>query len=186
MSVRNHPDKKQNYGVKKMNKKKTVFVVQSAVIAALYAGLTYTASMLNVAYGSIQFRFSEALTILAAISPAAIPGLTIGCFLGNITSPYGLIDIVCGTLATFIAAILSYRTRNIKIKKLPLLSAFFPVIANAVIIGIEITVFMPEGFRLQAFLINALQIAIGQFLMCYGLGLPLYNVLKNTKLDKMI
>ena len=169
-----------------MNKKKTVFVVQSAVIAALYAGLTYAASILNVAYGSIQFRFSEALTILAAISPAAVPGLTIGCFLGNITSPYGIIDIICGTLATLIAAILSYKTRNVKIKGLPLLSAFFPVIANAIIVGIEITVFMPDGFKMQAFLINALQIAIGQFLMCYGLGLPLYKVIKNTKLDKMI
>ncbi len=169
-----------------MNKKKTIFVVQSAVIAALYAGLTYAASMLNLAYGSIQFRFSEALTILAAISPAAIPGLTVGCFLGNITSPYGIIDIICGTLATFIAAILSYKTQNVKFKGLPLLSAFFPVIANAVIVGIEITVFMPEGFKLQAFLINALQIAIGQFIMCYGLGLPLYKVIKSTKLDKMI
>ena len=169
-----------------MNKKKTVFVVQSAVIAALYAGLTYAASMLNLAYGSIQFRFSEALTILGAISPAAIPGLTIGCFLGNITSPYGIIDIICGTLATFIAAILSYKTRNIKFKDFPLLSAFFPVIANAIIVGIEITIFMPEGFKLQAFLINAMQIAIGQFAMCYGLGLPLYKVIRKTKLDKMI
>ena len=168
------------------NKKKTIFVVQSAVIAALYAGLTYAASMLNIAYGPIQFRFSEALTILAAISPAAIPGLTIGCFLGNITSPYGMIDILCGTAATFIAAVLSYKTRNIRLKKLPLLSAFFPVLTNAVIIGLEITLFMPEGFKFQAFLINAVQIAIGQLLMCYGLGLPLYNVLKKTKLDKKL
>ena len=168
------------------NKKKTTFVVQSAVIAALYAGLTYAASMLNLAYGSIQFRFSEALTILATISPAAIPGLTVGCFLGNITSPYGLIDIICGTIATLLAAILSYKTRNIKFKDLPLLSAFFPVIANAIIVGIEITIFMPEGFKLQVFLINALQIAVGQLVMCYGLGLPLYNVIKKTKLDKKL
>ncbi len=166
------------------NKKKTFFVVQSSIIAALYAGLTYAASMLNVAYGPIQFRFSEALTILAAIFPAAIPGLTIGCFLGNITSPYGIIDVICGTLATFLASVLSYKTRNIKFKNLPLVSAFFPVITNAVIIGLEITLFMPEGFMLQSFLINAAQIAIGQLVMCYGLGLPLYNVIKKTKLDK--
>ena len=98
-----------------MNKKRTMFIVESAVIAALYAGLTYAASMLNLAYGSIQFRFSEALTILACLTPAAIPGLTIGCFLGNITSPYGLVDIVCGTLATFLAAVLSYTTRKVTI-----------------------------------------------------------------------
>ena len=169
-----------------MNKKKTMLVVESSVIAALYAGLTYAASMLNLAYGSIQFRFSEALTILACLTPSAIPGLTIDCFLGNITSPYGLIDIVCGTLATFLAAILSYATRNVTVKKIPLLSPVFPVLTNAIIVGIEITLFMPEGFKLQAFLINAMQIAIGQLVMCYGLGLPLYNVIRKTKLYKMI
>ncbi len=169
-----------------MNKKRTMFIVESAVIAALYAGLTYAASMLNLAYGSIQFRFSEALTILACFTPAAIPGLTIGCFLGNITSPYGIIDIVCGTFATFLAAVLSYTTRKVTIKKLPLLSPLFPVLTNAVIVGIEITLFMPEGFKIQAFLINAMQIAIGQLLMCYGLGLLLYNVIKKTKIDKRI
>lgn len=169
-----------------MNKRKTVFVVQSAVIAALYAGLTYVASILNLAYGSVQFRFSEALTILAAISPAAIPGLTVGCFLGNITSPYGIIDIICGTLATLISSIFSYKTRNIKIKDLPLLSAFFPVISNAIIVGIEITIFMPEGFKLKAFFVNALQIAVGQLLMCYGLGIPLFKAIRKTNLDKKI
>ncbi len=167
-----------------MNNKKTGFIVKAAVIAALYAGLTYAAGLLNLAYGGIQFRFSEALTILAALSPAAIPGLTIGCFLGNITSPYGLVDIICGTLATFIAAVLSYWTRKVKFKDLPLLSAIFPVITNAIIIGLEITLFMPEGFKMQAFLITAGQIALGQLVMCYGLGIPLYKVIKKTNLDK--
>ncbi|MBR5321586.1 MAG: QueT transporter family protein, partial [Clostridia bacterium] len=131
------------------NKKKTMFIVESAVIAAIYAGLTYLAGIFGVAYGGIQFRFSEALTILAVFSPAAIPGLTIGCFLGNITSPYGIVDVICGTLATLIAAVLSYKTRNIKFKDLPLLSAIFPVIANAIIVGLEITLFMPEGFAFK-------------------------------------
>lgn len=166
--------------------KKTVFVVQAAVIAALYAGLTLAASLLNLAYGGIQFRFSEALTILAAFSPAAIPGLTIGCFLGNITSPYGIVDIVCGTLATLIAAVLSYWTRNVKFKDLPLLSAIFPVLTNAVIIGLEITLFMPDGFKFEAFLITAAQVGIGELVICYGLGIPLYKVIKKTKLDKYL
>lgn len=169
-----------------MNNKKTVFVVQAAVIAALYAGLTYAASLLNLAYGGIQFRFSEALTILAAFSPAAIPGLAIGCFLGNITSPYGIVDIVCGTLATLIAAVLSYWTRNVKLKDLPLLSAIFPVITNAIIIGLEITLFMPEGFKFEAFLITAVQVGLGELVICYGLGIPLYKVIKKTKLDRYL
>lgn len=169
-----------------MNNKKTMFIVKSAIIGAIYAGLTYFAAVLNVAYGGIQFRFSEALTILAAFSPAAIPGLTIGCFLGNITSPYGIVDIICGTLATLIAAILSCRTRNIKFKDLPLLSAFFPVISNAIIIGLEITLFMPEGFKLEMFLITAAQVGIGELVMCYGLGIPLYKIMKKRKLDKKL
>ncbi len=168
------------------NKKKTMFVVEAAVIAAIYAGLTYFAAILNVAYGGIQFRFSEALTILSVFSPAAIPGLTIGCFLGNITSPYGLIDIICGTLATLIAAVLSYKTRNIKFKDLPLISAFFPVIANAIIVGLEITLFMPEGFKFEAFLISAFQVGFGELVICYGLGIPLHKVIKKTKLDKKL
>ena len=169
-----------------MNKKKTVFIVESAVIAAIYAGLTYFAAILNVAYGGIQFRFSEALTILAVFTPAAIPGLTIGCFLGNITSPYGIIDIICGTLATLIAAVLSYKTRNIKFKDFPLLSAIFPILSNAIIIGLEITLFMPEGFAFKAFFISAFQVGFGELVMCYGLGIPLYKVIKRTRIDKRL
>lgn len=167
-----------------MNKKKTLFIVRAAVIAAIYAGLTYLSSVFGIAYGPIQFRFSEALTILPAFSPAAIPGLTIGCFLGNITSPYGLVDIVCGTAATLVAAVLSYLTRKVKFKNLPVFSALFPVIANAIIVGIEITWFMPEGFKIQAFLINALQVGLGELVVCYGLGLPLYKFIEKTKLNK--
>ncbi len=167
-----------------MNKKKTVFIAQSAIIAAFYAGLTYFAAILNVAYMGVQFRFSEALTILGALTPAAIPGLTIGCFLGNISSPYGIVDIICGTLATLIAAVLSYKTRNIKFKGLPLLSAIFPVISNAIIVGLEITLFMPEGFKFEAFLVSAFQVGFGELVMCYGLGIPLYKIIKNSRFDK--
>lgn len=167
-----------------MNKKKTVFIVQSAVIAAIYAALTYAAALAGLAYGSIQFRFSEALTILASLTPAAIPGLTIGCFLGNITSPYGMVDIICGTLATLIAAVCSYYTRKITVKGMPLISALFPVITNAIIVGLEITFFMPEGFKFSAFLIAAAEVGAGELVMCYGLGIPLFAALKKTGADK--
>ena len=89
-----------------MKNKKVYSLVSGAVIAALYAALTYVASSVGLAYGAVQFRFSEALTVLAALTPAAIPGLTIGCFLANLGSPYGIVDIVCGTLATLVAAFL--------------------------------------------------------------------------------
>ncbi len=169
-----------------MKKNKTVALVQSAVIGAIYASLTLVSSMMNLAFGGIQFRFSEALTVLAVFSPTSIWGLTIGCLLGNITSPYGIIDIICGTIATLIASILSYKARNIKIFDLPILSMLFPVITNAVIVGVEVTFFLPEGFSIWGFLITALQITVGELVMCVGLGIPLYKVMKKTKLDKRI
>ncbi len=165
-----------------MNKKKTAFIVEAAIISAIYVCLTYLSSFLGIAYGNIQFRFSEAMTILPVLTPAAIPGLTIGCFLSNLSSPYGIVDIICGTAATLLAAILSYCTRKIRIKDLPILSSFFPVIANSTIIGLEITILMPEGFKLNAFLLFALQIAIGETAMCVGLGLPLYSTTKKINI----
>ena len=168
-----------------MNKKKVNFVVLAGIIAATYVVLTFVANALNVAYGPIQFRISEVMTILPILTPAAIPGLTIGCFISNLGSPYA-IDIICGTFATFLASILTYYTRNLMIKKLPLFSMFFPVIVNAVIIGLEITLVMPEGFAFKAFLITALQIGFGQLVVCYGLGIPLYKVIKRTRVDKRL
>lgn len=169
-----------------MKKNKTVALVQSAVIAAIYASLTLAASMMNLAFGGIQFRFSEALTVLAVFSPTSILGLTVGCLLGNITSPYGIVDIVCGTSATLIASILSYKARNLKLFGLPIPSMLSPVITNAVIVGLEVTFFLPEGFSVWGFLITALQIAVGELTMCVGLGIPLYKVIKKTKLDKKL
>ena len=167
-----------------MNKKKVNFVVLAGIIAAAYVVLTFVANALNIAYGPIQFRVSEVMTILPILSPAAIPGLTIGCFIANLGSPYGAVDIICGTFATFLAALLTYYSRKIIIKNLPVLSMFFPVIVNAIIIGLEITLLMPEGFKLTAFLITAFQIGLGQFVVCYGLGIPLYFTLKKTNFNK--
>ncbi|MDD4699933.1 MAG: QueT transporter family protein, partial [Oscillospiraceae bacterium] len=127
-----------------MNTKNTTRnLVRAALIAAIYAALTYAAAGLGIAYGPIQFRLSEALTILAVFTPAAIPGLTIGCFLGNLGSPYGIIDILCGTAATFIASVATYYIAKKAHKLVPILAPLPPVIANAVIIGLEITLFLP-------------------------------------------
>ena len=170
-----------------MNKKtkKINFIVEAGLIAAVYAALTYAAAALNLAYGSLQFRFSEALTILSAYTPAAIPGLTIGCFLGNITSPYGILDIICGTLATLIASILGYICRKITVKGFPLLSSIFPVITNGLIIGALSTYFMPEGFKIKMFIISAIQIAFEEALMSVGLGLPLFGAIKKIGVKKL-
>ncbi len=168
-----------------MNKrqKQLKYLAECAIIAALYAAATYLSAVIGLAYGPIQFRISEALCILSALTPAAIPGLTVGCIIGNLTSPMGIWDIVFGAVATLLAAICGRALRNIRIKDIPWLSAVMPVIFNAVIVGAEITILMPSdeaGFT--AFLISALQVGAGELVVCIALGIPLFSALKRTKL----
>lgn len=165
--------------------KSTNYIVQSAVIAALYAALTYLASVFGLSYGSIQFRFSEALTILPVFTPAAIPGLTIGCFIGNLGSPYGIVDVICGTFATFIASICSRAVRKVEIKGFPVLAPLMPVIFNAVIIGAEIAYFLPKDTRWAGFLLSAFQIGFGELVVCYLLGFLLFKSIKSSNIEKM-
>ncbi len=160
------------------------YIITAALIAAIYAALTYFGSFFGLSYGPIQVRFSEALTVLPIFTPAAIPGLTIGCFIANIGS-FNLLDMLFGTLATLISAVLTYYLRNIKFKKLPLLALLPPVLINAVVIGLEIALFfLPEGLSFYGFIISALQVGTGQIIACYGLGLPLYLTLKSQKFSK--
>ena len=93
-----------------MKNKKLVFICQAAVIAALYVVLTYVFSAF--ASGVIQVRVSEALTILPAFTPAAIPGLVIGCLLSNTLTGCVLLDIIFGSVATLIGALGSYALRR--------------------------------------------------------------------------
>lgn len=156
-----------------MKKSRNIFLVNSAMIAALYAGFTYFSAIWGLAYGPVQLRLSEALTILPILTPAAIPGLTIGCFIGNLGSPYGLVDIICGTFATALAAIFTRAFRNIRIKNIPFLSPLAPVIFNALIIGAEVTFLTGPDANFTAFLIAAGWVGLSELIVCYALGLPL-------------
>lgn len=130
-------------------KTKLHYITTAALIAAAYAGLNFLGNVFGLSYGPIQLRLSEVLTVLPLFTPAAIPGLTIGCFIANIGS-FNALDMLFGTLATLIAAVLTYLFRNIKFKRLPLLSLLPPVIVNAVIIGLEIAFFfLPESLDHQ-------------------------------------
>lgn len=175
-----------------MNNKSVHFLTKSAVIAALYAVLTLVAAMMNLAYGGIQFRFSEALTILPLFTPAAIPGLTIGCFIANIASPFGIIDWFFGSLATLIAACTTRALREFKIKGIPFLSLLSPVVFNAVIIGLEIACISADGLfsfanlSLAGFLAMALSVGIGELVICFGLGIPLYIAITKSKIQSML
>lgn len=162
-----------------MKKKTTLYITQAAVIAALYVALTYVSNTLGLAYNAIQFRLSEVLTVLPVFTPAAIPGLAIGCIIANISSPFGVVDIICGSVATLSAAVVTRMCRNITFKGMPLLSLIPPVIFNAVIIGLEIWYFSER--TPEIFFISASEIAVGQIVMCIGAGIPFLQAVKKTK-----
>lgn len=148
--------------------KNATFLVQAAVIAAVYTALTLL--LMPLSYGVMQIRVSEALTILPALTPAAIPGLFIGCLISNMIGPYGILDMVLGGAATLIAAIASYRLRS-----KPLLVPLPPIITNGFIIGamLHYAYSVPVSFP-----VAVLWVGLGEAIACYGLGLPLLNYLR--------
>ena len=154
-----------------MKKRGTKFLIQSAVIAAIYAALTLALAPLS--YGVMQVRVAEALTVLPFFTPAAVPGLFVGCFLANLLGPYGLADIVGGSLTTLIAAICSY-----KLREKPLLVPLPPVIANGVIIGAMLHYLFGVPVPLWGCMLG---VALGEAITCYGLGLPLLKYLSRYK-----
>lgn len=172
--------------------KKKVFLhslTRSALIAAMYAALTLLASLFGLAFGPIQVRVSEALTILPVFSAASIPALSVGCLLANLIglftgNPLGWMDMIFGTAATLIAAVLTYLLRNIRWRNLPVLASLPPVICNAVIVGLELTFALHGSFLPGMFGWYALTVGAGQAVACIGLGLPLYAVLRKHKLDR--
>ena len=158
------------------------FIVTGAIIAAAYAGLTYLSNVFGLAYGPIQLRISEMLTVLPILTPAAIPGLTVGCFLANIGS-FNMLDLAFGTAATLIAALLSFAARGITVKKLPIVSVIMPVIINAVVIGAEISAFyLPRGAGFWGYIISALEVGVGELIVCTVFGIPTYLVAKKYKI----
>ena len=165
-------------------RKNTRFIVHAALIAALYAALTHCQNLLfpNSASMAIQFRASEALCVLAFFTPAAIPGLGLGCLLFNLTSSVVLpLDFLVGTLASLLAAAGMWFSRRITIGKLPLPGLVMPAVSNAVLVGWELTVYIG-----QAFWLNALQVAIGEVLVLMTLGIALYFAVKTRNLDKRL
>lgn len=164
-----------------MKRTKTLsrYVVTAALIAAAYAALTYISAALGIAYGNIQFRLSEALNVFAIFTPAAIPGLTLGCVLGNITSPYGIVDILVGTFATFLSSVCIWLLARVGGKAAPYLAVLPPTLFNAVLVGLEITWFLPEGVTVLGFAVTAAEVAIGEIAVCGILGVPLYYAVQN-------
>ncbi|MBQ2803585.1 MAG: QueT transporter family protein [Lachnospiraceae bacterium] len=155
-------------------KKETTFMVHAAVIAALYVVLTLLANSLGLASYAIQIRFSEALTILPAFTPAAIPGLFIGCILSNFLTGCVLWDIVFGSIATLLGAMGTYVLR----KHSKFLAPLPPIIANTLIVPLVLAyVYQFEGSLLY-FMVT---VGIGELISCGILGVILWNILQKYK-----
>ena len=154
-----------------MNKvtKKTAYITQAALIAAIYTVLTMIAAGFDLASGAIQVRFSEALTIMPFFTPAAIPGLTLGCLLSNILTGCALPDIIFGTLATLLGALGSYALRSNRF-----LCAIPPIVSNALIIPfiLAYAYHIPGGIPFFM-----LTVGLGELISCMGLGQLLLQVL---------
>ena len=147
----------------------------SALIAALYAALTL--AFQPISYGAVQFRISEALTLLPVLFPQAVPGLTLGCLISNLFNPMGatVYDVVFGTLATMIAALLTWRMRaSVWLRALP------PVLCNAVIVGLVLT----YAYGIDMLWLNMLTVGLGEAVVCYLLGVPMVRLLAKRDLSR--
>ena len=160
---------------------KTAYLTKAAIIAAVYAVLTFAAAAFGLAYGEVQFRFSEALTVLPIFCPAAIPGLTVGCVLSNLLSTVNPVDMVVGSLATLLAAITTRALRNVTVKGYPLLSMLMPVLFNGVIVGAEIAYFTGKNVFWQAFVPASLSVAAGEAAVVLILGTALFFLIKKDQ-----
>ena len=152
---------------------------QAAVIAAMYVALTHFQNLLfpNSASFAVQFRASEALCVLAMFTPSAVSGLSIGCFLFNLTFAGALpLDPIVGTLATFLSAGAMYLLRH-KI----FLALWMPALFNALLVGWELTVYLGGGFWLNAF-----YVALGEAAVLLTLGRILWGVIKKHGLQQRL
>ena len=162
-----------------MKNKNLVHLTQGAVIAALYAVLTVGQNLLfpGTASMAIQFRAAEALAVLAIYTPSAIPGLTIGCVIANIssvTAGLGFYDMIFGSIASLLAALTMYALRNARWRRVPFPALLMPAVFNGIIVGFEIDFFFIGSmhFNLADFLIQGGCVAAGELGVLLILGIP--------------
>lgn len=154
--------------------RKTHFLTQSAIIAALYVALTFVSSLAGMASGAVQIRISEALTVLPMFSFAAVPGLFVGCFVANLLTGAAVWDIVFGAVATLLGALGTYY-----LGKNYYLAVAFPIASNTLIIPfvLKLAYGVGEGYVFLLFTIFA-----GEFISCGIMGVILGKALAKTKI----
>lgn len=166
------------------NRSHVRFWSHAAIIAALYVVLTHMQNILipNSASFAIQCRLSEALCVLALFTPAAIPGLSVGCLIFNITFAAALpLDWIVGSLATLAATAAMWGLRGYTVKDFPLPALLMPALFNALLVGWELSVYIGGEFWL-----NALYVAIGELIVMLIFGTVLYRVMKRRHLDALL
>ena len=164
--------------------KKTKYLARAALIAALYVALTLLQNTLlpGSASMAIQVRVSEALCVLAFFTPAAIPGLTVGCFLFNLSSAHALpLDFLVGSAASFLSAGLMYLTRKYTVKGYPLLGFLMPALWNGLLVGWELSIYIGGGFW-----VNALYVALGEVIALLTFGTGLFYAIRIRNLDSRL
>ncbi len=155
----------------KKSNARILFLTHAALIAALYVTLTYVANLLGIASGAIQVRFSEALTILPYFTPAAVPGLFVGCLLANLLTGAAIPDIIFGSLATLVGALFTARFRQNKwFAPIP------PILANAVLIP-PLLLF---AYGIRPLWLSYITVTVGEVISCGVLGMLLLFALEKS------
>lgn len=165
-------------------KGRTRFFARATILAALYAAMTFLQNLLlpGTAGLAIQLRVSEALCVLALFTPAAIPGLSAGCLLYNITFAHTLpTDFLVGTAATFLSVGGMYLTRRVTVRGYPLLAMLLPAMINGIMIGWELSFYIGG-----AFLFNALCVAAGEAIVLLTFGSALWYAIRVRHLDSFL
>ena len=161
-----------------MKNKNTQKLTLAAMVAAAYAVLSLLGAVFGITYGPIQVRFSEALCLLPFLFPETAWGLGVGCLIANLFSPYGVLDIVVGSLATLIAALITSRCRNVWLAALP------PVACNMVLVG-AVLAYEQAGTSAAfwpAYGLNAATVGAGEAIACLVLGVLLVKQLPRDPL----
>ena len=157
-------------------------LVRCAAIAAVYVVLCLVLAPFS--YGAVQVRVAEALCLLPVFGAEYIVGVTLGCFLANLFGST-ILDVIFGTLATLLACLVTYRLRNVRIKGLAIPASLPPVLFNAIIVGIEITVFFTDFTAMSApvwllCLTNGISVGIGEIISCTVLGVALVRLIESN------
>lgn len=157
--------------------KKTIYLTHGAVIAAAYVALTFVSAAMGLANGAIQLRLSEALTILPLFTPAAVPGLFIGCLLSNLLTGCALWDVIFGSAATLLGALGTYLIG----RRIKWTAPIFPILANIIIVPLVLRYVYGSP---DSWIYLCITVGIGEIAACGIFGAGLYHLIKKAGIFK--